>query len=155
MRAGSATANTDSMNTNDATLTDVRTAQAGSRVEDHAPNAPARGTFDLVVQAVAGHAVGNSDTPYRLTLTAIDETTQQPVGTMSPGILAQSFAGPTWTLSGGAGPDFESTQVFTIPVPGGGANGPLAGHTLRYLAALVSQNGEIVSIAESRRFVLI
>jgi hypothetical protein len=48
------------MNANDATLT-VATAQTGSRVADTAPNAPAAGGFDLVLDAAADRALGGSD----------------------------------------------------------------------------------------------
>src|SRR5262249_14954629 len=46
------------VNANDATLTELATAQSGSMVADNTPNAPAGGSFDLVVGAVAGRALG-------------------------------------------------------------------------------------------------
>jgi hypothetical protein len=51
------------VNANDATLTGLATAQTGSRVADNAPNAPASGGFDLVMEAVAGSALGSSGAP--------------------------------------------------------------------------------------------
>src|SRR5438552_2468685 len=62
------------MNANDAKLTEITTAQSGSSVEDSAPNAPAQPGFDVVVEAVAGNAIGNSGAPYTLTITAMDLT---------------------------------------------------------------------------------
>ena len=63
------------MNANDATLTELATAQSGSMVKDDAPNAPAGGGFDLIIGAVAGSALGSSGAPYTLTISAIDLTT--------------------------------------------------------------------------------
>ena len=63
------------VNANDATLTELATAQSGSMVGDDAPNAPAGGGFDLIIGAVAGSALGSSGAPYTLTVSAIDLTT--------------------------------------------------------------------------------
>jgi hypothetical protein len=52
------------MNANDARLTELTTAPSGSMVEDSAPNAPASGSFDLVLEAVAGSVLGNGGAPY-------------------------------------------------------------------------------------------
>jgi len=140
------------MNANDARLTELITAQSGSTVEDNAPNAPAGHSFDVVVEAVAGSAVGNSGAPYTLRISAIDLTTVSlpwPAET-----LKQDFdAASGWKLSG-AGPDYESTQTFPTPVPGG-PGGPLSGHTLQYVASLVSHGGQIVSIISGEPFVLV
>src|SRR5262249_56108221 len=62
------------VNANDATLTELATAQSGSMVADNTPNAPAGGSFDLVVGAVAGGALGSSGAPYTLPISAIDLT---------------------------------------------------------------------------------
>ena len=43
-------------------------AQTGSKVHDHAPNAPASGAFALIIAAVAGSALGRSGAPYALTI---------------------------------------------------------------------------------------
>src|SRR5690348_8831960 len=56
------------VNANDATLTSLATAQTGSRVADTTPNAPANPGFDLVLEAVAGSALGSSGAPYTLTI---------------------------------------------------------------------------------------
>jgi hypothetical protein len=140
------------MNANDAMLTEVATAQSGSTVEDNAPNAPASGSFDLIVEAVAGSAVGNAGAPYTLQISAIDLTAvSQPWPAVA---VAQAFDAATgWKLSG-SGPDYECTQTFPVTVPGG-AGGPLAGHTLQYVASLVSHGGQIVSIIQSDPFVLV
>ena len=140
------------MNANDATLTDLATAQSGSMVADTAPNAPANASFDLVLQAVAGSALGSSGAPYTLTISAIDLTTvAQP---WPPQILHQAFDGASgWKLSG-TGPDYECTQTIPNTVPGG-PGGPLAGHTLQFAASLISQGAQIVTILQSDPFVLI
>jgi len=41
----------------------LATAQPGSRVTDTAPNAPAAGSFDVVLEAVAGSTLGSSGAP--------------------------------------------------------------------------------------------
>jgi hypothetical protein len=138
------------MQANDAKLTELITAPSGSTVEDNAPNAPAATGFDLVVEAVAGSALGNSAAPYTLTLSAIDLTAvNQP---WPEQILHQAFdTASGWKLTGAA---YECTQTFPITIPGG-PGGPLAGHTLQYVASLVSTGGQVVSIIESDPFVLV
>ena len=141
------------VNANDATLTELATAQTGSMVNDDAPNAPAGGGFDLIIAAAAGSALGSSGAPYTLTISAIDLTavTQGwPTRT-----LHQAFdTANGWTLSG-TGPDYQCTQTFAVPVPGGGPGGPLAGHTLQCVASLISQGAQIVAIIHSNPFVLV
>jgi hypothetical protein len=141
------------VNANDAALTELATAQSGSMVVDNAPNAPANSSFDLVVLAVAGSALGSSGAPYTLTISAIDLTVlgqPWPVQT-----LHQAFdAASGWQLSG-TGPDYQYTQAFPVPVPGGGPGGPMAGHTLQFVASLVSQGAQIASIIHSAPFVLV
>ena len=141
------------MNAHDATLTSLSTAQAGSMVKDTAPNAPAVGTFDQVLGAVAGSAVGSSGALYTLTISAIDLTAvSQP---WPPHILRRAFdAASGWKLSG-TGPDYQCRQTFAVPVPGGGPGGPLAGHTLQCVASLITQGAQIVSIINSNPFVLV
>ena len=140
------------MNANDATLTELTAAQSGSMVADTAPNAPANATFDLVLRAAAGSALGSSGAPYALTISAIDLTTvSQP---WPPRILHQAFdAASGWKLSG-TGPDYECTQTIPTTVPGG-PGGPLAGHTLQFVATLLSHGAQIVTIRHSNPFVLI
>jgi hypothetical protein len=141
------------VNANDATLTELASAQSGSTVADTAPNAPANSGFDLVMEAVAGSALGSSGAPYTLTISAIDLTAiTQP---WPPQTLHQAFdAASGWQLSG-TGPDYQCTQTFPITVPGGGPGGPLAGHTLQCVASLVSQGAQIASIIHSDPFVLV
>ena len=141
------------MNANDAALTELATAQTGSRVHDDAPNAPAGSGFDLVLQAAAGSALGSSGAPYTLTISAIDLTTvSQP---WPPQTLHQAFDPASgWRLSG-TGPDYQCTQTFPIAIPGGGPGGPLAGHTLQCVASLVSRGAQIASIIHSHPFVLV
>jgi hypothetical protein len=141
------------VNANDATLTSLSTAQTGSMAKDAAPNAPAADTFDLVLGAVAGSSLGSSGAPYTLTISAIDLTAvTQGWPTQT---LHQAFdAANGWTLSG-TGPDYQCTQTFAVPVPGGGPGGPLAGHTLQCVASLINQGAQIVSIIHSNPFVLV
>jgi len=103
------------VNANDATLTALSTAPTGSMVKNTAPNAPAAGTFDLVLAAVAGSAVGSSGTPYTLTISAIDLTAvTQGWPTQT---LHQAFdAANGWTLNG-TGPDYQCIRTFAVPVP--------------------------------------
>ena len=141
------------MNANDAALTALTTAQTGSTVADTVPNAPANASFDLVLNAVAGSALGSSGARYALTISAVDLTavTQGwPAQT-----LHQAFdAANGWTLSG-TGPDYQCTQTVPIPVPGGAPGGPLAGHTLQCVASLVSHGAQIATIIHSPPFVLV
>ena len=141
------------MNANDVMLTAVATAQTGSTIPDIAPNAPASASFDLIIRAAAGSALGSSGAPYTLTISAIDLTVvSQGWPTQT---LHQAFdAANGWTSSGN-GPDYRCTQTVTIPVPGGGPGGPLAGHTLQCVASLVSQSAQIASIIHSAPFVLV
>ena len=66
------------MNASDATLTGLATAHTGSTAGHPAPNAPAASSFDLILHAAAGSALGNSGTPYTLTISAIDLTCRYP-----------------------------------------------------------------------------
>ena len=140
------------VNANDATLTELATAQTGSMVNDDAPNAPAGGGFDLIIAAAAGSALGSSGAPYTLTISAIDLTAaSQP---WPPQILHQAFdAASGWKLSG-TGPDYKCTQTIPHTIPGG-PGGPLAGHALRFVATLVSPGAQIVAIGHSDPFVLV
>jgi hypothetical protein len=141
------------MNANDAMLTALATAQTGSTVADTAPNAPAAASFDLILEAAAGSALGSSGNPYTLTISAIDLTAvTQGWPTQT---LHQAFdAANGWALSG-TGPDYQWTQTVPVRVPGGGPGGPLAGHTLQCVASLISQGAQIASIIHSAPFVLV
>jgi len=141
------------VNANDATLTGLATDHTGSTAGHAAPNAPAANSFDLILQAAAGNALGNSGTPYTLTISAIDLTAvTQGWPTLT---LHQSFDAASGWKPCGTGPGFQYTQTFPVPVPGGGPGGPLAGHTLQCVATLISRGAWIVSIIHSKLFVLV
>jgi len=119
------------VNANDATLTELASAQSGSMVADTAPNAPAAASFDLILRAVAGSALGSSGAPYTLTISAIDLTAVSQSWLSQ--ILHQAFdAADGWQLSG-TGPDYQvrgwspSNQpryaFFALIVPAGGCRG--------------------------------
>ena len=137
------------MNANDATLTGLATAHTGSTAGHPAPNAPAASSFDLILQAAAGSALGNSGTPYTLTISAIDLTSvTQGWPTLT---LHQSFDAASGWKPSGTGQGYQCTQTFPVPVPGG----PLAGHTLQCVATLISRGAWIVSFIHSNPFVLV
>ena len=141
------------MNANDATLTRLATARTGSTAGHPAPNAPASSSFDLILQGGAGSALGNSGTPYTLTISAIDLTSvTQGWPTLT---LHQSFDAASGWKPSGTGQGYQCTQTFPVPVPGGGPGGPLAGHTLQCVATLISRGAWIVSIIHSKPFVLV
>jgi len=144
------------LNANDAQLTELTTAQGGSTVEDNAPNAPAQSSFDLVVEAVAGNAIGNGGAPYTLTISAMDLTAVAAAADLVPPIVnPQHFDTPTGWKQNGL--DFEYSQSFPVTIPLDPVTGQrkYAGHILQYVASLVNQNGQIVSIMESDPFVLV
>ena len=141
------------MNANDATLTGLATAHTGGTAGHPAPNAPAAGSFDLILQAAAGSTLGNSGTPYTITISAIDLTSvTQGWPTLT---LHQSFDASSGWKPSGTGRGYQCTQTFPVPVPGGGPGGPLAGHTLQCVASLISRGVWIVSVIHSKPFVLV
>jgi hypothetical protein len=138
---------------NDAELTELYTASPGVDVEDNEPNTgppggPPSNTFDLHLQAVAGNTIGGSGANYSLRADCIDETLAAPNANMSVGPLNQQFsAADGWVAAGG---NFVKDATTTINVD------PAArGHVLRYVASLVSANGDVVSFIESNKFILI
>ena len=138
---------------NDAELTELYTAETGQEVENNEPNALLGGianNFDLRLQAVAGSAIGSGGGDYTLRADCIDESLSQRVGTMSLGPVTQSFnaAAPNdWQPSG---PNFVKEQTANITV-----DPNVRGHVLRYVASLVSVNGDVVSFIESNKFILV
>jgi hypothetical protein len=137
----------------DATLTSLATTHTGNTAGHPAPNAPAASSFNLILQAAAGSALGNSGTPYTLTISAIDLTTvTQGWPTLT---LHQAFDAANGWKPSGTGQGYQCTQTFPVPVPGGGPGGPLAGHTLQCVASLISRGAWIVSIIHSKPFVLV
>jgi hypothetical protein len=138
---------------NDAELTDAFTSETGEVVADNEPNSgppggPAAATFDLHLQLVAGNVIGNSAANYTVRADCIDETLAAPNASMSLAPDNQQFnAANGWVASG---TNFVKEQVNTITVdPAAG------GHVLRYVASLVSVNGDIASFYESPLFILI
>ena len=141
------------VNANDATLTGLATAHTGGTAGHPAPNAPAAGSFDLILQAAAGSTLGNSGTPYTITISAIDLTAvAQGWPTLT---LHQSFDAANGWKPSSTGQGYQCTHTFPIIVPGGGPGGPLAGHTLQCVASLVSRGAWNVSIIHSKPFVLV
>jgi hypothetical protein len=141
------------VNAHHAMLTGVVTAHTGGTAEDTAPNAPAAGSFDLIVQAAAGSALGSCGAPYTLTISAMDLTAvSQGWPTQT---LHQSFDAASGWKPSGTGPEYQCTQTFPIAVPGGGPGGPLAGHVLQCVVSLISRGAQIVSIIHSDPFVLV
>jgi hypothetical protein len=51
-------------------------------------------------------------------------------------------------------PDYERTQTIPNTIPGG-PDGPLAGHTLQFVASPISPGAQIVTIRQSDPFVLV
>jgi hypothetical protein len=141
------------VNANDAQMTELLTANTGSTVENQTPNAPAPGQpkFEVVLEAVAGSAIGGSGAPYTLTVTAMDLTDVKAAPALNPTIAnPQHFDVPAGWKPNGL--DFEYSKSFSITVPAGGK---YTDHVLQYVASLVTPNGQIVSIIESEPFVLI
>jgi hypothetical protein len=145
-------------NAQDAELTELYTAPVDENVEDNEPNtpAPAAGAvneFDLRLQAVAGAVRGNDGSEYSLRADCIDESISERNGSMSIGPLTQRFdanTGNDWVLVGPTTGNFVKEQTFRIPV-----DAAAKGHVLRYVASLVSTNGDIVSFIESNKFILV
>ena len=143
------------MQANDADLTELYTAAAGEEVENNEPNADntaaGANTFDLRLQAVAGSVRGDDASDYKLRIDCIDETLAAPNAIMSVPEVTQEFnsnLGNDWIEQ--PSKNFVKEQKNTITVD------PLAkGHVLRYVASLVSVNGDIASFYESPLFILI
>ncbi|HSO56182.1 MAG TPA: hypothetical protein VL330_26340 [Actinomycetes bacterium] len=139
---------------NDAQLTELYTAATGEEVENDEPNASSTGpvnNFDLRLQAVAGNVIGDSGGDYTLRADCIDETEARRVPGMSLGPVTQQFDANSpndWEPSPAG--NFVKEQTANISVDPGAR-----GHVLRYVASLVSVNGDVVSFIESNRFILI
>jgi hypothetical protein len=104
------------VNANDATLTGLAAAPTGSMVGHPTLNAPAAGSFDLIVQAATDSALGNSGTPYTLSISAIDLTAvTQGWPTFTP---HQAFDAANGWEPSGTSPGYQCTHTVTIPVPG-------------------------------------
>jgi hypothetical protein len=148
------------MNSNDASLVRLFTAETGSAVGDDSPNTqlgnPLK-TFDLVLEAEAGGGVGGTGAPYTLTITCFDWTTGNLANAaLNANIPVQTFDGNAakvlWKRSGTGG--FLSEQRFRIPDAGDLPAG-LGNHIFSYTAALVTQDFNIVSTIQSNLFILV
>jgi hypothetical protein len=143
------------MNDNDARLTRAYTAVTGSTVEEDIPDQPDAGepadpNFDLFVQAAAGNAIGNSGTPYALTITGVNMTRQVVVPQLSS-VANEAFnAANGWSSSGD---DFVKTQNITFALPLPAPNTP--NDLYRFYVSLVTPNLQIASFAESNLFMLV
>jgi hypothetical protein len=134
---------------NNAELTKLYTSETGVDAQNNEPNsdgpAPA---YDLRLEGVAGDPLGNSGANYTLQIDCIDENLAQRNNNLSVGTVPQAFnAGSQWVK---VGDDFKTEQTFLINVPAG-----VQGHMFRYVATLVSVNGDVISFIESNKFVLL
>ena len=100
---------------------------------------------------MAGNAIGNSGGRLQARTNCIDETLAAPEpATMSPGALNQEFNGNGGNAGGRLVELRQGADVPTSPSPR-----TCRGHVFRYVASLVSDNGDIVSFIESNKFVLV
>jgi hypothetical protein len=138
---------------NDAELTELFTAAPGTDVENNEPNAvlggPPDSTFDLRLQAVAGNTLGASGAAYTLRADCIDETEAVRVASMSVGPVAQNFdLGDGWQqIADGSYKKEQSATINRVAAR--------SGHVFRYVASLVSANGDVVSFIESNKFIML
>jgi hypothetical protein len=134
---------------NNAELTKLYTSETGVDAQNNEPNADGpSATYELRLEAVAGDPLGNSGANYTLQIDCIDENLAQRNAQLSVGTLNQA-----WNAANGwvkVGDDFKTEQTFTITVPAG-----VQGHMFRYVATLVSVNGDVISFIESNKFVLL
>jgi hypothetical protein len=141
------------MNANDAKLTALTTAPSGSMVEDSAPTPPASGSFDLVLEAVAGSVLRNGGAPYTPDGQHDRPDGRQPALACSdpaPGVrrgqrLEAQRSWPRLRIH----PDVPHRR------PGQQAGRSARWHTLQAVVSLISQNGQVVSIIKSHPFVLV
>lgn len=143
------------MNDNDARLTRVYTALTGSIVQEDIPDQPDAGEpadadFDLFIEAAAGNNLGNSGTPYTLTITGVNVTKQVVVGTLTSAASQAFDAANGWVSSGD---DFVKVQNITFPSSLGAPSAP--NDLYRFYVSLVTPNLQIASFAESNLFMLV
>jgi hypothetical protein len=137
------------MNFNDAEITSLYVSENG--IQDDAPNAPAGGTFNVILEMVAGAGLTG---PYTLVTTCSDlsATASAPAVLIPGGALNGSGnfgSGAGWTPAPPLANVFNQSEVVG-PEPA-----PDKGHVYQYTAALYSSNGQIVSIKQSDPFVLV
>jgi hypothetical protein len=132
---------------NNAEVTELYASETGGVVQGDQPNAdgPAA-TYEVHVQAVAGDPLGDSGTNYTLRIDCIDQNNSLRNAALSVAPQAQQFDASKWVR---VGDDFKTDQTFLINVPGG-----VEGHLFRYVATLMSDNGDITAWAESDPFIL-
>jgi hypothetical protein len=136
------------MNFNDAEITALYVSENG--IQDDAPNAPSGGPFNVILEMVAGAGLTG---PYTVSVTCADLTlTATAPAVLIPTVLngpGNFGTGPGWT---GVGPlaNVFSETVSVGPEPAGDK-----GHVYQYTAALVTSNGQIVSIKQSDPFILL
>jgi hypothetical protein len=130
-----------------AELTELYASETGGVVQSNQPNAdgPAA-TYEVHLHAVAGDPVGNSGAKYTLRIDCIDQNDSLRNASLSVVPQAQEFVAPLWVA---VGDDFKTDQKFLINVPAG-----VEGHLFRYVATLMSDNGDITSWLESDAFIL-
>jgi hypothetical protein len=143
------------MNANDARLTQLFVAVDNSQTQDDSPNETggvAGNTYDLLLRAEAGSAIGDSGGDYTLAITAFNVSK----GVAEPGL--NPFANPQAeefknTAPGNWAPvgvDFIKQEAYNITLPG---NLP-RGDVFQYTAQLIAVNREVISIMQSDLFVL-
>jgi hypothetical protein len=142
------------MNANDARMTQLFTAVDGSSTQDDSPNETggvAGNTYDLLLRAEAGSAIGDSAANYTLTITAFNvskgvaEPLLNPVG--SP--FKEEFdSADNWKP---VGVDFVKEEKYDINI----AAAVPRGDVYQYTAQLVADNFEVISIIQSDLFVLV
>jgi hypothetical protein len=142
------------MNANDARMTQLFTAVDGSSTQDDSPNETggvAGNTYDLLLRAEAGSAIGDSAANYTLTITAFNvskgvaEPLLNPVG--SP--FKEEFdSADNWKP---VGVDFVKEEKYDINI----AAAVPRGDVYQYTAQLVADNFEVISINQSDLFVLV
>lgn len=142
------------MNANDARMTQLFTAVDNSQTQDDSPNETggvAGNTYDLLLRAEAGSAIGDSSANYKLTITAFNvskgvaEPLLNPVG--SP--FQEEFnSADNWKP---VGVDFVKEEKYDITI----AAAVPRGDVYQYTAQLVADNFEVISILQSNLFVLV
>jgi hypothetical protein len=144
------------MNANDARFSQLFVAADGSVVEDDSPNesgGTAGDRYDLLLKAEAGEVLGGSGAAYDLFITCYDVT----AGTAQP--LLNPFAAPSnenfesaapgnWKPSGD---DFVKEDKYDITIDAA----VVRDHVYQYTATLIADNNQVVSIIQSRLFVLV
>jgi hypothetical protein len=136
------------MNFNDAKITSLYVSEPGSvkDIQDDAPNSPGAGKYRVTLEMVAGGGVLGA---YDLITTCTDVTDAASAPAQNPGTPlngAGTFATAPWKPDGA---HWVFNESVTVGPP------PVKGHVYQYTAALHNSNGQIVSIKQSERFILL